>query len=114
LLTAAGHEVTALLVSAEAGADVVWDRLVLLVYGELRTFAHVQLTDKHSSNTLTTLGEIHGPVSGPALDLLELDLVLTRLAENYPCTARAVECRFVGGPSTVFGWSRRSEQAHMG
>ena len=54
VLTQAAHEVTALLVSAEAGTDLVWDRLVPLVYEKLRTLAHAQLADEHSSSTLTT------------------------------------------------------------
>jgi RNA polymerase sigma factor (TIGR02999 family) len=158
LLTEPAHEVTALLVSAESGADVVWDRLVPLVYDELHVLAHAQLADERSANTLTTtelvheaylrlvdssrvvgngrqyffgaaaramrqilvdharsrgrqkrgggtialttLDEIHGSMTGPALDLVELDLVLTRLAEIYPRAAHVVECRFFGGLST--------------
>jgi RNA polymerase sigma-70 factor (ECF subfamily) len=153
------QEVTALLCSAEAGAELAWDRLAPLVYEELRTLAHAQLADEHSSNTLTTtelvheaylrlvdssrvigngrsyffgaaaramrqilvdharsrarqkrggggtialttLDDVHGSVTGPELDLVELDLVLTRLAEIYPRAARVVEYRFFGGLST--------------
>lgn len=59
MLTQAAHEVTALLVSAEAGTDLVWDRLVPLVYEELRSLAHAQLADEHASNTLTTTELVH-------------------------------------------------------
>jgi RNA polymerase sigma factor (TIGR02999 family) len=158
VLTQAAHEVTAMLVSAEAGTDLVWDRLVPLVYEELRVLAHARLADEHSSNTLTTtelvheaylrlvdssrvigsgrsyffgaavramrqilvdharsrgrqkrgggtialttLDDINGPIAGPEPDLVELDLVLTRLADIYPRAARVVEYRFFGGLST--------------
>ena len=158
LLTEPANEVTALLVSAESGADVVWDRLVPLVYDELHVLARAQLADEHSANTLTTtelvheaylrlvdssrvvgngrqyffgaaaramrqilvdharrrgrqkrgggsialttLDELHGSMTGPEVDLVELDLLLTRLAETYPRAARVVECRFFGGLST--------------
>ena len=59
MLTQAAHEVKALLVSAEAGTDLVWDRWVPLVYEKLRTLAHAQLADEHSSNTLTTTALVH-------------------------------------------------------
>ena len=158
VLTQAAHEVTALLVSAEAGTDLVWDRLVPLVYEELRSLAHAQLADERASNTLTTtelvheaylrlvdssrvigsgrgyffgavaramrqilvdhargrgrlkrgggaialttLDEINGSMARSDIDLVELDLVLSRLAGIYPRAARVVECRFFGGLST--------------
>ena len=59
MLTEPAHEVTALLVSAESGADVVWDRLVPLVYDELHVLARAQLADEHSANTLTTTELVH-------------------------------------------------------
>ena len=59
MLTEPANEVTALLVSAESGADVVWDRLVPLVYDELHVLARAQLADEHSANTLTTTELVH-------------------------------------------------------
>ena len=59
VLTQAAHEVTALSVSAEAGTDLVWDRLVPLVYEELR----------RGAIALTTLDDVNASMTGPAAAL---------------------------------------------
>jgi RNA polymerase sigma-70 factor, ECF subfamily len=46
---------------------------------------------------LTDVGEVPGGALDPAVEILDIDRVLERLAETYPRPARVVELRFFGG-----------------
>ena len=77
--------VTSLLVSAEAG-DEVWERLVPLVYEELRALARLQLAGEAPA-TLSTTALVHEAF----LRLVDSDRVITRgRAYFFGAAARAM------------------------
>ena len=166
----AHHTITALLEAAAPADEGVMDRLLPLVYDELRGMAHGYLLRERPGHTLSTTALVHeaylklvdqkraplqsrayffgaaaramrqilvdharhhmrqkrGGMQRPvtleeqhlmvddfAMNVLDLDEALHRLAELEPRAARVVECRFFGGISVeetaeVLGVSTRT------
>lgn len=149
-------EITALLETAPRGDTTIVDRLVPLIYDQLRAIARRQLDGEPPDRTLQTtalvheaylklvayptvtshgrayffaaaakamrqvlveharkrraakrgggaklltLGEGDAAIDAYAIEMLELDQALSRLAERSPRQAQTVECRFFGGMS---------------
>jgi RNA polymerase sigma-70 factor, ECF subfamily len=55
----ADNEITSLLADLRRGESRAWDRLVPLVYDELRAIAHRQLRNQRSGHTLGTTALVH-------------------------------------------------------
>src|SRR6187549_3046611 len=89
----AEQDVTRLLTEWSEGDPAALDRLLPLVYADLRRIAARQLRSERREHTLSATAVVHD------LDLLALDRALDELAALDPRVARIVELRFFGGLS---------------
>jgi hypothetical protein len=105
-------EVTRVLSAIEQGDPHAAERLLPLVYDELRQLAAQKLAQEKPGQTLDATALVHEaylrlvgdlpdvPAEPEVADeqLLALDAALTRLAAEDPVAARVVELRHRGGP----------------
>ena len=105
-------DVTQILSEIEHGDPAAAERLLPLIYDELRNLAVAKLTNEKPGQTLQAtalvheayirlvdLDDIEAVAESRSVDLLALDEALTRLAAEDPVKAQLVSLRYFGGLS---------------
>ena len=100
----AGPNVSALLRELSQGRPDALDRLIPLVYEELRRIAHGQLRDERSGHTLSTTALVHETY----LRLVNVNQVEWRDRAHFFAVAARVMRRILVDYARARGWRRRA------